>query len=666
MINSNLKTQVQARINAITTSTTLAELLRIRQAAKGLNCDETLLNNEVTAKLNVLSGATSLDDLVAAGVLTDSPSKVLHYQAPHAVMPGDELWIDGLGLVTDRQYPYSAVASAVEVMGYPGQANTFITSSFRTGYVRQTGAESTFLIALSDGNWLLGIGSPVDAPQSQYGFKLYVLSAGRDKILTSTTVELKLSGSFDSMYSYTVGIREISTNVFRVYYTQAASGSTNPTSLAFHTLTYNTGSKAITGAAGSVVHTLGSGDFNASRAARRHNQGQRWQVIGSSSDNLLCLDMQNGTITNYSGPGLGGFPETEFDESTAGNEWAVVSSSGGVRQLAKAGTSTTKALPSNLVSDGCFGVGWSIRMLEPRRFLAKRANAGVCIMKVVAFDAAYDTATIWALDAAHPDTASSYIGAVFKRTDGLYIVENFAVGPSAFYWDGASAPTNYRTHRKTFRNIGDVKAGSIQSTDKIARSAYTESSNSAGTIARSTAIISMNAGVALSWAPAKIGRVLTNTAAASLAEVELYDNSRYIGDDLRTGADSPTAQMVTTKLALDLSSAKFAVWSSSGSIDEGDFVSGHATEYDELKNAGATVSLGSGAAVAFDGGKSVYASAGRTADTGRSASLLTLHTFSRFNDFQGSPATGCIYRAKSNKPFVLFVSGQSSNIAEGE
>jgi len=407
MINSNLKTQVQARINAIAAGTTLAELLRIRQAAKGLNCDETQLNAEVTNKLNALTGATSLDDLVAAGVLTDGPSKVLHYQVPHAVMPGDDLWVDGLGLVTDRQYPYSAAASAVELIGFPGQANTFVSNGFRTGYTRQTSAESAFLILLSDGNWLLGIGSPVDAPQSQYGFKLYVLSAGRDKILTSTAVELKLSGSFDSQYSYTIGIREISANVFRVYYTQAVSGSSSTTSLAFHTLTYNTGTRTVTGAAGSVVHTLGSGDFNASRAARRHNQGQRWQVIGSSSDNLLCLDMQNGTITNYSGPGLGGFPETEFDESTAGNEWAVVSSAAGVRQLAKAGTSTTKALPSNLVSDSCFGSGWSIRMLESCRFLAKRANAGVCTMKVVAFDATYDTATIWTLDAAHPDTTAA-------------------------------------------------------------------------------------------------------------------------------------------------------------------------------------------------------------------------------------------------------------------
>lgn len=193
MINSNLKTQVQARINAITGATTLAELLRIRQAAKGLNCDETLLNNEVTAKLNALSGATSLDDLVAAGVLTDGPAKVLHYQVPHAVMPGDDLWIDGLGLVTDRQYPYSAAASSAESVGVSGKSNTAVTSGFRTGIVGQGSGspiDAAFAIPLSDGNWLLGVATPLDAGTSTGGFKLYVLPSQMDRVVSLSLIHI--------------------------------------------------------------------------------------------------------------------------------------------------------------------------------------------------------------------------------------------------------------------------------------------------------------------------------------------------------------------------------------------------------------------------------------------------------------------------------------------
>lgn len=669
MINSNLKTQVQARINAITGATTLAELLRIRQAAKGLNCDETLLNNEVTAKLNALSGATSLDDLVAAGVLTDGPAKVLHYQVPHAVMPGDDLWIDGLGLVTDRQYPYSAAASSAESVGVSGKSNTAVTSGFRTGIVGQGSGspiDAAFAIPLSDGNWLLGVATPLDAGTSTGGFKLYVLPSQMDRVVSSSTVELKQSATYNSQYSYAVGIREISSNVFRIYYLQALAAETSQKSLAFHTVTYNTGTKSLSSAAGSVVHTLGAGNFVGSNAIR-HDFGQRYIPLSSSSENLLCLDMQNGTVTSYATPGAAGYPSTEFDESSAGNEWGVVRNSAGTPFLAKGGTSTTKSLPANLVSDGCFGAGWTIRMLEPRRFVAKRANAGVCTVKLVAFDTTYDTATIWTLDSAHPDTASSVIGAVFKRLDGLYIMENNAVGPSQFYWDGASAPTQYRTHRKTFKNLGNIKAGCLQSNHKVMRSGFAETYNNTSSTLYGTAFLCVNAAAFLPWAPAKIGKVLTNTAASGIAEVELYDNSRYVGDDLRTGAEAPVSQMVMTQLPFDSKPYKVAQSVLNGSLTEDDLRdTPHVAEFYELRNANSTVSAGYGGAIAFDGGKPGYAFSQRDANTNMSACFLSLHSFYRYETNSGTPSFTGVFKFSSAKPFVVFVTGQQSYVAEGE
>ncbi len=668
MINSNLKTQVQARINAITTGTTLAELLRIRQAAKGLNCDETLLNNEVTAKLNALSGATSLDDLVAAGVLTDGPSNVLHYQVPHAVMPGDDLWIDGLGLVTDRQYPYSAMASAAETDGDVGSAATTAVNSFKPGVCRAGNDMASFLLALSDGNWLLGVGSEIDSASTVYGVKLYVLSADLTRIITSTTVELKQSASFTSHYTFAVGIREVSANSFRLYYWQApVSTGNNLVSLAFHTLSYNTSSKVFSGAAGSVIHTLATGQFKTFSGALRHNQGQRYMPLCSSFENALCLDMQAGTVTTYTGPGVNADAFTEFDETTASNEWAVVKSGAGTPFLAKAGTSTTKALPSNLVSDGCFGSGWSVRMLEPRRFMAKRANAGVCTVKLVAFDTTYDTASIWTLDAAHPDKASSAIGAAFKRLDGLYIVENNAVGPSQFYWDGVSAPTQYRTHRKTFKNLGDIKAGCLQSSHKVLRSGFAEISNTSGTTLSGTAMLVVNAATYLPWAPAKIGKALTNTAASALAEIELYDNSRYVGDDLRTGAEAVVSQMVMTLLPIDARPYKAARAILNGTLTEDDLRdSAHSGEFYELWQASSAIAAGSGGAVAFDGGKPAYAYSSRDSNTAMSASFLSLHSFYNSDTNSGTPSITGIFKFTSARPFVVFVTGQQSYVAEGE
>lgn len=669
MINSNLKTQVQARINAITTGTTLAELLRIRQAAKGLNCDETLLNNEVTVKLNALSGATSLDDLVAAGVLTDGPSNVLHYQVPHAVMPGDDLWIDGLGLVTDRQYPYTAMASAAEAGGDEGSASTTVANSFKPGVVRAGNDMTSFLLALSDGNWLFGIGSELDTPATIYGVKLYVMSSDLSRIISATTVELKQSASFTSQYTYAVGVREVSANSFRLYYWQApVSTGNNLVSLAFHTLSYNTSTKAFSAAAGSVVHTLASGQFKTTgTGVLRHNQGQRFTPLCSSNENSLCLDMQGGTVTTYTGPGINADAITEFDETSAGNEWGIIKNGSGTPFLAKGGTSTTKALPANLVSDGCFGAGWTIRMLEPRRFMAKRANAGVCTVKLVAFDTTYDTATIWTLDSAHPDTASSVIGAAFKRIDGLYIVENNAVGPSQFYWDGASAPTQYRTHRKTFKNLGNIKAGCLQSNHKVMRSGFAETYNNTGSTLYGSAFLCVNAAAYLPWAPAKIGKALTNTAASGIAEVELYDNSRYVGDDLRTGAEAPVSQMVMTLLPFDSKPYKVAQSILNGSLTEDDLHdTPHVAEFYQLWYASSIASAGYGGAIAFDGGKPGYAYSQRDANTDMSACFLSLHSFYRSETNSGTPSNTGVFKFSSARPFVVFVTGQQSYVAEGE
>lgn len=62
-VTTNLKTELQARLNAVTSATTIIDLIRLRRAARGLFLDETVLNNELSLRIANNNGATTLDEL---------------------------------------------------------------------------------------------------------------------------------------------------------------------------------------------------------------------------------------------------------------------------------------------------------------------------------------------------------------------------------------------------------------------------------------------------------------------------------------------------------------------------------------------------------------------------------------------------------------------------
>ncbi len=62
-VTTKLKTELQARLNAVTSATTIIDLIRLRRAARGLFLDETVLNNELSLRIANNNGATTLDEL---------------------------------------------------------------------------------------------------------------------------------------------------------------------------------------------------------------------------------------------------------------------------------------------------------------------------------------------------------------------------------------------------------------------------------------------------------------------------------------------------------------------------------------------------------------------------------------------------------------------------
>ena len=71
-INANLKAQVQARINAAGNGSTLEELWNLKLIARGLDCNESNLNNLIELRLNEFGASTELKSLLQ-GALSVRP-----------------------------------------------------------------------------------------------------------------------------------------------------------------------------------------------------------------------------------------------------------------------------------------------------------------------------------------------------------------------------------------------------------------------------------------------------------------------------------------------------------------------------------------------------------------------------------------------------------------
>ncbi len=68
---TNLKAQVQARIDAANAGTALRDLMILRKSAQGLGCNESNLDTLVTSKLNAMSAGTAHIDLIIGNQASD-------------------------------------------------------------------------------------------------------------------------------------------------------------------------------------------------------------------------------------------------------------------------------------------------------------------------------------------------------------------------------------------------------------------------------------------------------------------------------------------------------------------------------------------------------------------------------------------------------------------
>lgn len=526
MMNSNLKTQVQARINAITGATTLSELLQLQTQANGLGCDTTLLDAQIQSRNTAAGAGTSTNDMTVLALLAGGAKDQVYYQVPADVMADDLLYIDALGNVS-VQSPVPAQSIATSASSYTGDSVTFLASN---SFVSEHG----FLFQLSDSNWLMArnVGSGL--------LDVFVLSTDFASVLSKTTVTMVLNGSYSTYYSRALGVREVSANVFRLYYAQAISGETDRRSLAYNTITYNTSTKAVTAAAGAEMAVLSSGQSFSPQSPL--DQGARFVMLGRSSATLACLDMQNATLVSYTTDSNGGNSISGFDESSAGNEWALGYDGSGTPRLYKAGADTVKVLPSNLTADGCFGSGWLPRRIAPGMYIT--SNNATQQTKLVRFAANHDTCTIYVLDAkfAIPST-----GQIFKVGD------RFLVDGAAFTWTGLAAPTAYQRlvqrapAESALPGISSrKKVGALLPTDYVCASM--QASVLRTSVSYKTLILSTPASRYTQWAPTPFAKALAPVSAGGTAELKLLGNSRFTGLSTPANASGINHQGVITQL----------------------------------------------------------------------------------------------------------------------
>ncbi|HCU64547.1 MAG TPA: hypothetical protein DF774_02175 [Rheinheimera sp.] len=534
MINQNSKTQIQNRINAATGATTLNDLLLLRKAAEGLCCDETNLDTLIAAALNAQNGATPINQVFAGKVAAGLRGRVA-YQTPIAVKAGDELFIDALGKVKTEQYPMRGAVALTGVPTDPSLLGTFTAAA--KGYVCtgrvQAASSGAFgaVLALSDGNLLYlfaGRGNTLDQ-------LLHAAVIGPDEITVLSTHQLTplVNGSYYSNQQSVVGVFEVSANVFRVYYTTGDSDSTSAKVIRYVTLTYNTGTKGLSSAAGADVVT-GSVNTDYSSSGAAIKQGDRYVLVGvNSSGTQFCLDMLTSTVVTYTGVSTM-TNMTEFDMSTPGDEYAYALNSS-VPYLMKAGADARLAVPANLTTDGCFGLTWSVSLIGPRSFLAVKANNPV---KLVKFSTDWASCTIYTVAGATPASVASQPSSrplVLKGDNNRYFVKTSSIEPMfSFVWDGASSPTAVDLTTGWLATVPVAsffakKFPVLTSADRVtyaAASGQTIPDASSTYSALMYSYFTFDAAEMTGYTPGRLGIVINDATANSLTEFEPDDGTK--------------------------------------------------------------------------------------------------------------------------------------------
>jgi hypothetical protein len=442
MINSNIRTQLQAKINAATAGNTLSELMLLRVAAQGLNLDETNLDTLIAPKVDAVTAAGTAVSFVEAWRSLGLDGNVM-YPTSFETQRGDILYVDPMGVAKKSKYPSGVVACT--------PANT-ANMNQNYGFTRlggfNAGLFSAFRAALtlSDGNHLILASYTVNA--NSIGLTMSVVDSAFEAVLQDATALPLLNSVASTAYSRFIGAFETSANVFRVYYAcpQATAEATGRV-IGYFNLTYNTATKQVTYSAGAVILTESSGDFGV--GAIQTVQGQRYVPLKrDSNSDTYSLDMQTSTVVKYTALTGKDTTLTPFDHGSTGNEFArLVNTTDGITQLIKAGVNTVQSLPANLTSDGCFSAANTTQLIGTGMWLCY--NSTTRVIKLVKFNAGYTTCDIYTVGTLAAPAPVFPLMTTLQAD--LYTVYGDGIAVS-FRWTGTSAPTRINMNQR-FANV---------------------------------------------------------------------------------------------------------------------------------------------------------------------------------------------------------------------
>lgn len=532
MMNSNLKTQVQARINAITGSTTLSELLQLQTQANGLGCDTTLLDAQIQSRSTAAGVGTSINDLTILALLAGGAKDQAYYQTPVAVNAGDKLYIDALGNVRAEQTPVTAAVSGT-------YTNEFGTISFKLlpeGYAggdAMIAASNRFCIQLANGNWLVGHGYR-ESSGSGVNLRVHVINSTFDTVLTSTKIDL--AGVSESSWQL-LSIKETSANVFRLTYTGLSLGTGTPIISAWTSFAYNAVSHTVT--AGSSA-TIDNGGNWLQSTPFWSKPGDAYMAVPDASGRLYILNTATSVLAQVAGVGTNGTGITRIDSTNLFGRVLV----SGAPSLFKADTASLQSLPANLAADGCFGSAWTVRNLGPQRWICMNGGA----VKLVYFNAAYTTATIYTLASSGLAAASAFFqhGDTYTCYSGS---ANTLATAWSFNWTGIAAPTalvaDLGVPSATAALTADSFSG-IPLVDLNSRVIAMADRWSGGSTTQQMCMLRVNAaeyaGVEATW----FATALTSAAASGFVEIKLQSNTQVSPGAVSTYKQKSHQNLLTT------------------------------------------------------------------------------------------------------------------------
>lgn len=550
MINSNLRTQLQAKINAATAATSRSDLMLMRVAAQGLNLDETNLDTLLATKINAVTSADPAVDFVEAWRSLGLDGNV-QYTCPFDTSPGDVLFVDQIGGVKREAYPTVGIATtsatlATELTGVPFQTRvgSVVPGSYSTAFAALT---------LSDGNLLLAALS-YDGNTSISTLCVTVVDPVNSAVLQRTTYNPAVGGVSSLTYNQLIGAFEVSANTFRFWMSVPGSGGeATSRQVGYFTISYNTVSKQTSYAVGASVMT--DPNMRDAVAMNYQVQGEKFLMFRISNNDTYCIDMAASTVTKYTGLTGQSTGWSRFDHSSVGNEYARVVY-GSTVKLAKGGVNTLADLPANLTSDGCFSSGNNVMLIGAGMWLC--VNATTRVAKLVKFNTTYTTCSIYTLGTLPADVSAS-VTRVTKQGD------NYTAYTSGhaftFSWTGDAAPVRVNLNRRFPRNCA-YGADAVAICDGNTRyvTHYGAYVIGGANPQYSRLILIFDVSEFLPMLTKKFGVVVTGAVAGQPSEVALIGTETTINSSVSTGFDIVSHGGLLTSLSIADPTAAFSIY----------------------------------------------------------------------------------------------------------